>query len=124
MSYNLYNLDLKKDDQNYACFSGWLLSNQHITEGQKNSLIENVRSDNETLHIKSFDGEGESLDDYCSHFQYFDLELIGNKSVVILDLNYIQSFDDSVDRSEVFLCDDSNNILLFDRNGDVSFLEV
>jgi len=26
MGYTLYNIDLKRDEQNYICFSGWFLS--------------------------------------------------------------------------------------------------
>lgn len=77
MSYSLYNIDLKQDEQSYACFEGWFLSIKPINNSQKNSLINFLKNDFENLNIKTFDGEGEAIADYCDEFKYFGLDLIG-----------------------------------------------
>jgi len=43
------------------------------------------------------------LEDYCSEFNFFDLEDIEDSCVVILDLNVIEEGDTDADLTEVFL---------------------
>ena len=49
MSFQIYNIDLKKDDQDYACFVGWFISNQKISELQKRNLIEYIQSEQDEV---------------------------------------------------------------------------
>ena len=124
MDYTLYNIDIKRDEQNYICFSGWFLSKNPITELQKQSLIKFLKEDYENLFIKKFDGEGEDLYDYCDDFNYFELDLIGENSVIILDLNYVEEHDETIDLSDFILCNDNNKIMLFDKDGNTSNLDL
>lgn len=117
MSFQIYNIDLKKDDQDYACFVGWFISNQKISELQKRNLIEFIQSDHEILNIKSFDEEGEDLDDYCEKFEYFDLNEIDNNSIVCLDLNYLEEYDPDMDLESIFLTDESGKVIVFKTDG-------
>ena len=75
-------------------------------------------------NIKTFDGEGEDLYDYCNDFNYFKLDLIGENSVIILDLNYVEEYDETIDLSDFILCNDSNKIMLFDKDGNTSNLDL
>jgi hypothetical protein len=124
MGHTLYNIDLKRDEQNYICFSGWFLSKNPITEGQKKSLVNFIKEEHENIYIKSFDGEGEDLNDYCNDFSYFNLELIGENSLFILDLNYLYEYDKTIDLSDFILCNDNNKVLLFNKDGEISNLET
>ena len=117
MSFQIYNIDLKKDDQDYACFVGWFISNQKISELQKRNLIEFIQSDHEIINIKSFDEEGEDLDDYCEKFEYFDLNEIDNNSIVCLDLNYLEEYDPDMDLESIFLTDESGKVIVFKTDG-------
>ena len=117
MSFQIYNIDLKKDDQDYACFVGWFISNQKISELQKRNLIEYIQSEHEILNIKSFDEEGEDLDDYCEKFEYFDLNEIDNNSIVCLDLNYLEEYDPDMDLESIFLTDESGKVIVFKTDG-------
>ena len=124
MDYTLYNIDLKRDEQNYIYFSGWFLSKNPITELQKQSLIKFLKKDYENLYIKTFDGEGEDLYDYCNDFNYFELDLVGENSVIILDLSYVEEYDETIDLSDFILCNENNKIMLFDKDGNISNLDL
>jgi len=124
MDYKLYNIDLKRDEQNYICFSGWFLSKNSITELQKHSLINYLKNDYENLYIKTFDVEGEDLQDYCNAFNYFDLDVIEENSVIILDINLLEEFDETINLSDFILCNDDNKIILFDKAGNMSYLDL
>lgn len=124
MDYKLYNIDLKRDEQNYICFSGWFLSKNSITELQKQSLINYLKNDYENLYIKTFDGEGEDLQDYCNAFNYFDLDVIEENAVIILDINLLEEFDETINLSDFILCNDDNKIILFDKQGNMSYLDL
>lgn len=118
--FKIYNLDLNQNDQSYAYFSGYLLSKRTITKDQLNSIISFLSDENQSLGIKSFDGEGEDLEDYCSEFNFFDLEGLDDGCVVILDLNVIESGDTDADFTEVFLCNDDGLMIVFNPDGETS----
>ena len=124
MNYTLHNIDLKRDEQNYICFSGWFLSKNPVTELQKQSLINFLKDDHENLHIKTFDGEGEDLYNYCNGFNYFDLNVIGESAVIILNINYVEEYDQTIGFHDFMLCTDDNKIVLFDKNGNTTNLDL
>jgi hypothetical protein len=119
-NFNLYNLDLKYPGENYASFSGYILSSTEITPNQLNIIVKFLSINSQSQEIKSFDSEGESLEDYCSEFNFFDLEDLEDSCVVILDLNVIEEGDTDADLTEVFLSDDNGYLLIFKPNGETS----
>jgi hypothetical protein len=119
--FKIFNLDLNQNDQSYAYFSGYLLSKNSITKDQLNSIISFLSNENQSLGIKTFDGYGEGLEDYCSEFNFFNLEDLGDGCVVILDLNVIESGDMDTDLTEVFLCNDDDGLMIvFNPDGETS----
>jgi len=118
--YKIFNLDLNQNNQSYACFSGYLISRKSITKEQLNSIISFLSNENQSLGIKTFDGYGEDLDDYCSEFNLFNLEDLNDGCAVILDINVIESGDIDSDFTEVFLCNDDGYLIVFKPNGETS----
>lgn len=75
---NIFGIDLKIDNNNYSSFSGWFISKNSINQNQIDSLTNFLNDNNQNLNLKSFDSEGEDLEDYCDDFEYFDLEIDEN----------------------------------------------
>lgn len=117
----IYSLDLNHDGQNYASFSGFVLANNEVTDEQLRSIAKFLSTEHQTLDIKSFDREGEDLEDYCSEFDFFDLSYLNDGCAVILDLNIIEEGDLDADLTEVFLSDDDGYMMIFKPNGETSF---
>lgn len=117
----IYSLDLNHDGQNYSSFSGFVLANKVVTNEQLKSIANFLSTEQQTLDIKSFDREGEDLEDYCSEFDFFDLSCLNDGCAVILDLNIIEEGDLDADLTEVFLSDDDGYMMIFKPNGETSF---
>lgn len=117
----IYNLDLNHNGQNYASFSGYVLSKKAVTNEQLKSITKFLSTEHQALDIKSFDREGEYIEDYCSEFDFFDLSCLNDGCAVILDLNVIEEGDLDTDLTEVFLSDNDGNMMIFKTNGETSF---
>jgi len=117
----IYSLDLNHDGQNYASFSGYILAKKEVTNEQLKSIIKFLSTDHQSLEIKSFDYEGEDLEDYSSEFDFFDLNYLNDGCVVVLDINVIESNEIDADLTEVFLSNDDGYLMIFKDNGEMSF---
>lgn len=114
---NIFGIDLKIDNNNYSSFSGWFISKHNINQKQIDSLTNFLNDNNQNLNIKSFDSEGEDLEDYCDDFEYIDLEKIGDGAIICIDLNYLEVYDSTVELSDVFLVNNEKEVIIIDQTG-------
>ena len=119
----LFSIDLKLNENNYSSFSGWFISKNNISSNQINTLISTLKEDFQYLNLKSLDGDGEDLEDYCDEFKYFDLEKIDNHSIVCLDLNCLEEFEPDIPLSNIFLCNKDGKVIVFHNDGNFSLLK-
>jgi hypothetical protein len=117
--YRIFSLDLNQNGQNYASFSGYLISRKNVSNDQLNSISQHLSDDHQTLSIKSFDREGEDLEDYCSDFPFFDLNEIGDSCIVVLDINNLEE-GNCDDLGDTFLTNDNGDIVSFHPDGNIS----
>ena len=116
---NIFGIDLKIDDNNYSYFSGWFISKHNINQNQIDSLINFLNDDNQNLNLKSFDSEGEDLEDYCDDFKYFDLGKIGDGAIICIDLNYLEEYDFTVELNDIFLVNKEREVIIINQLGDI-----
>lgn len=114
---NIFGIDLKIDNNNYSYFSGWFISKHNINQKQIDSLTNFLKDNNQNLNIKSFDSEGEDLEDYCDEFEYIDLGKIGDGAIICIDLNYLEEYDSTVELSDVFLVNNEKEVIIIDQTG-------
>lgn len=120
--YRIYNVDLGRTTK-YASFSGFFLSKNCPSIIQIEQLVKVLKSTpTEELNIISFDRSGERLEDYNPNFEFFDLDLVGDHSIVILDLNYVEEPEEDMELNQVFLTDSKNKIIVFKNDGEVTGL--
>lgn len=115
--FRIFSLDLGHNEKNYAFFSGYLVSQNDISRKQLDKIKEIISKNNRDIKIKSFDSEGEELEDYCPDFDFFDLNNVKDKCFVVMDINFESELN------QIFLME-NDNILLFDVEGNLSNLKV
>lgn len=116
----IHPIDLYENGNNYASFSGYIVSNQSLNNQQLETITNYISNEHQNLSIRNFDNEGEFLEDYCAEFNFFSLSCLEKGCFIILDINIVEEGNTDADLTEVFLSNNDGYLLIFELDGNIS----